>query len=96
MFDRGKRASVPYVLLLCVYLSAAFLFLPAGASAENGPVRRVLQNGMTVILEENRSAPVVSIQVWVKAGSVQEKDQEAGVSAVWEPSPGKWRRPVAR
>ena len=84
MFDRGKRASVPYVLLLCVYLSAACLFLPAGASAENGPVRRVLPNGMTVILEENRAAPVVSIQVWVKAGSVQEKDEEAGVAHVHE------------
>ena len=84
MFDRGKRASVPYVLLLCVCLSAACLFLPAGASAENGPVRRVLPNGMTVILEENRAAPVVSIQVWVKAGSVQEKDEEAGVAHVHE------------
>ena len=84
MFDRGRRASVPCVLLLCVCLSAACLFLPAMASAEDGPVRRVLPNGMTVILEENRAAPVVSIQVWVKAGSVQEREQEAGVAHVHE------------
>jgi zinc protease len=48
------------------------------------PVRRVLSNGMTVILQENHAAPVVSIQVWVKAGSVQEKDHEAGIAHVHE------------
>ena len=84
MSDRGKISSVSYVLLLCVGLSSAGLFLPAGASAEEGPVRRVLKNGMTVILKENRAAPVVSIQVWVKAGSVQETDEEAGVAHVHE------------
>jgi len=84
MFDRGKRAGIRYILLLCVCLSTACLFLPAEVSAENGPVRRVLPNGMTVILKENRAAPVVSIQVWVKAGSVQEKDEEAGVAHVHE------------
>ena len=84
MFDHGKRPSIRNILLLCVCLSAACLFLPARASAENGPVRRVLPNGMTVILKENRAAPVVSIQVWVKAGSVQEKDEEAGVAHVHE------------
>jgi zinc protease len=39
---------------------------------------------MTVILQENHAAPVVSIQVWVKAGSVQERDEEAGVAHVHE------------
>jgi zinc protease len=48
------------------------------------PVRRVLSNGMTVILQENRTAPVVSIQVWVKAGSKQETDREAGIAHVHE------------
>jgi zinc protease len=84
MFDRGRRASIRNVLLLCACVSTALLFLPAGGSAENGPVRRVLPNGMTVILKENHAAPVVSIQVWVKAGSVQEKDEEAGVAHVHE------------
>ena len=84
MLDPGNRTSARNILLICICLSTACLLLPAGASGEDGPVRRVLPNGMTVILEENRAAPVVSIQVWVKAGSVQEKDEEAGVAHVHE------------
>lgn len=38
-----------------------------------------LENGMTVILQENHSAPVVALQVWVKAGSADETDKKAGI-----------------
>ncbi|MDY7031569.1 MAG: pitrilysin family protein [Thermodesulfobacteriota bacterium] len=38
-----------------------------------------LKNGMTVILKENHSAPVVALQVWVKVGSADETDDEAGM-----------------
>ena len=42
--------------------------------------RRVkLNNGMTVILKEDTSAPVVAIQVWVKVGSADETDDKAGI-----------------
>jgi len=37
-----------------------------------GPVRVVLDNGMTVILQENHRSPVVTIQAWVAAGSITE------------------------
>lgn len=36
-------------------------------------------NGIKVILEENRATPVVALQVWVKAGSADERDEEAGM-----------------
>ena len=71
-------------LLLCVCLCAALLLPPAWVHGEGAPIRRVLPNGMTVILQENHAAPVVSIQVWVKAGSVQERAEEAGVAHVHE------------
>ena len=32
----------------------------------------ILDNGMKVILEENRTSPVVALQVWVKVGSGDE------------------------
>lgn len=39
-----------------------------------------LDNGLQVVLEENRSAPVVAIQTWVKVGAADEPDRLAGVS----------------
>ncbi len=38
-----------------------------------------MESGIKVILEENRATPVVALQVWVKAGSADEKDEEAGM-----------------
>ncbi|MFH2013234.1 MAG: pitrilysin family protein [Pseudomonadota bacterium] len=34
---------------------------------------------MTVILKENHSSPVVALQSWIKVGSSDEKDEEAGI-----------------
>ncbi len=39
---------------------------------QDAPVRVVLENGMTVLLQENHRSPVVTIQAWVRAGSVTE------------------------
>ena len=38
-----------------------------------------MNNGLKVILEENKTSPVVSLQIWVKVGSADEKDEEAGL-----------------
>lgn len=48
------------------------------------PVRVVLDNGLTVLLQENHIAPVVALNMWVKVGSVYETDEEAGISHVYE------------
>jgi len=34
--------------------------------------RTVLPNGLTVLLKPDHSAPVASVQVWVKTGSIHE------------------------
>ncbi|MDZ4225112.1 MAG: pitrilysin family protein [bacterium] len=39
-----------------------------------------LPNGLTVVLEENHSAPVLSFNALVKVGSADETDAEAGIS----------------
>lgn len=45
----------------------------------NQGVRRVLlENGMTVLLKEDRSAPMAAIQFWVGAGSIHEDGQLGG------------------
>jgi zinc protease len=47
-------------------------------------MRTRLDNGLTVILDPNRAAPVVAIQMWVKVGSADEADDEAGLAHVHE------------
>ena len=47
--------------------------------------RAVLDNGMVVLLREDHSAPVASVQMWVKTGSIHEGTQMgAGLSHILE------------
>lgn len=50
----------------------------------NGVTKYELDNGLTVILEENSSSPVVAVNVWVKTGSACETDGEYGLAHVHE------------
>ena len=43
--------------------------------------KRVLANGLTLIVQEDRSAPVVSVQAWCGTGSVDENDLGSRVVA---------------
>ena len=36
-------------------------------------------NGLKVILQENKTAPVIALQIWVRIGSADENDEEAGL-----------------
>jgi len=47
--------------------------LPAGEIATLPVGYKVLDNGMEVLVSENHSAPVVALQIWIKAGSVNEE-----------------------
>ena len=46
--------------------------------------RTVLPNGLTVLVQEDRSAPVVAIVTYVKAGYFDETDEENGLSHALE------------
>jgi len=63
--------------------STLLTLLPLAAPASE-PLLRVLPNGMTLVLQENHTAPVVSIQAWVKTGSTREKTGEIGMAHVLE------------
>ena len=59
--------------------SAAITFPPSTAQ------KRVLPNGLTMIVQEDRSAPVASVQVWCATGSVDEHEHlGAGLSHILE------------
>lgn len=44
----------------------------------------MLDNGLTVLVREDRSAPVVALVTWVKAGYFDEPDEVVGISHVLE------------
>jgi zinc protease len=47
--------------------------------------KRILPNGLTIIVQEDRSAPVASVQAWCGTGSVDENDHlGAGLSHILE------------
>lgn len=56
----------------------------SGAAAPDGITKYQLDNGLTVILEENHASPVVAVNVWVKTGSACEVEGEYGLAHVHE------------
>ena len=51
------------------------------AAAKSGLIKRKkLANGLSVLLIEDHKSPVVSVQMWVKTGSADERKGEEGIS----------------
>lgn len=50
------------------------------AGSKNNVKRVKLKNGLSVLLIENHKSPVVSVQMWVKTGSADERKGEEGIS----------------
>ena len=38
------------------------------------------KNGLTAIIKKDTSVPIVSVYIWVKTGSINEKPEQAGLS----------------
>ena len=75
---RHPRRIFTYLFLLIIFAASSAL------ASGPGPLKTRLDNGLTVIIEEEHSAPVVSVQMWVKVGSADEIDRLAGISHVFE------------
>ena len=75
-------------LVTLVFGGVLFVFTvekPAQAGETGGGVQTtVLKNGMKIIVQENRRAPVVVTQVWYKVGGSYERDGISGISHVLE------------
>jgi len=72
--------------MLTAHLKAAPPESSAGITFPPSPAqKRVLPNGLTVIVQEDRSAPVVSVQAWCGTGSIDENAHlGAGLSHILE------------
>src|SRR5207247_6693514 len=73
----------------CKHWAAAAVLMGSISMASNpglAPVRKtILDNGLTVLIREDHSAPVVTAQAWCCAGSITEgKWMGAGLSHVLE------------
>ncbi|RYG48577.1 insulinase family protein [bacterium] len=63
----------------------SLLVLAAVASAQNVKVERyTLPNGMTVILHEDHSVPVATVNIWYRVGSKDEADRRSGFAHLFE------------
>jgi zinc protease len=82
----AARLTARHGVIMQVFWSLILLFTAQvhAASVTDGAERFTLDNGFTVILKEDRSAPVAAIQVWVKTGSANETEQEAGITHLIE------------
>jgi len=71
---RRYRSFLTMFLILAV-----ILVWERGVSPKERFHQFTMENGLKVILEENYDAPVVALQIWVKIGSGDERDEEAGI-----------------
>lgn len=68
--------------LACLFL---LLLLPLSAlAAPSQTAQFTLDNGLTLLVRENHQAPVVTVMVWYKVGSVDEPAGMTGISHVLE------------
>jgi zinc protease len=71
------------ILALLILMIATLAPINSEAS-ERKLTKRTLENGLNVIIEEDHKAPVVALQMWVRVGSADETDNEAGIAHVFE------------
>ena len=74
------------ILSVSVLALAVFMISRAsyGGKPGAGLTTKVLDNGLTAVVKESHRAPVVAVQVWVKAGSAYEDDAQAGITHLIE------------
>ncbi len=77
------------ILLFFALVTAASIFLMGSGLAmatdgASGVFKKVLQNGLTAVVKESHRAPVVAVQIWVKAGSAYETEKQAGITHLIE------------
>lgn len=73
-----------FTRFLLITLFLAFLCQASLGQIEFPVEKYVLDNGMTVLISEDHSAPVVSYQVWFKVGSKNERPGITGISHLCE------------
>jgi len=76
--------SIKHISALLLFLFSPLLSLPVGA-APFAPLHRAdFDNGVHLVVEEDHSAPVAMVQVWLKVGGRDEVPGKTGLAHVFE------------
>ncbi len=78
------RRLIASIIVFLALLATPLISEVYTASVTTGAHRFILDNGFTIILKEDPSAPVAAIQVWVRTGSANETEEEAGITHLIE------------
>jgi len=74
--------------LLGLAIALFFICLMAAEMAQAGEASAIhvkrLKNGLSAIVKESHRAPVVAVQIWVRAGSTFETEKQAGITHLIE------------
>lgn len=100
-----KTQNAIFAAFTAIVAVIIFCAAPVVADTGNGDLmkredvtRKILDNGMTVLVKEDHAAPVATVNVWVKTGYFNEADQWTGISHLLEHMffKGTERRPVGK
>jgi zinc protease len=72
-----KFVKISAIFILLLLITRGTIMADA---ANDGVIREKLENGVTVIIKENHTAPVAACNFWVRAGAAHENDSEKGLS----------------
>ena len=72
-----SRFLIPFLALALVAIATG---LPDASAAPH--IVRTLPNKSTLVVRENRTRPLVSVQAWVRSGARDEISSDRGVSSV--------------
>ncbi|MDR2488935.1 MAG: insulinase family protein [Desulfovibrio sp.] len=67
-----------------MHLSSASVYESGNAAAGEGTITRRLANGLTVLIKRDTRFPLVSLRLYVHAGSAYEAPEQAGISHMLE------------
>lgn len=74
-----------FFLLLCIALGLALSNLPSfGSEIAEGTSVTTLANGMRVVVREKHTVKLAAVEIWFKAGSVNETPEQSGISHMIE------------
>ena len=71
-------------LVFAILLMPAVLSIPVAADVDIPFEKFTLQNGLTLIVHQDKKAPIVAINVWYHVGSKNEKPGRTGFAHLFE------------
>ena len=76
---RVINTALAILLLISCFVSQTYAQQPAAGSSDSGVVKKVLDNGLTVIVKPEKGSGLVAVIAFIRVGAAQESLQAAGI-----------------